>query len=118
LLTPEKFEDINAGKGATKTWFISLEVFGPCSREKILFFFNRATKKIIEEVKASKVGLIASRFDGTQFQRLDSEPITLREIGYNDGELLFYLHDGSISRGNIRETLMLFLAELIQSYVT
>ena len=118
LLTPEKYDDISLGKGVSKTWFLILELYGPHSREKILFFFHRATKKIADEVKASKVGLIASRFDGEQFQRLDSDPISLREIGYNDGELIFYSNDGSISRGNVRETLMLFLAEIIKSYVT
>ncbi len=118
LLTQDKYEDIGAGKGATKTWFLGLEISGPNSRERVLFFFSHASSKITEDVKSSKVGLVASRFDGSRYQRLGSEPISLREIGYRDGQLLFLSRDGVISSKNVRQTLTLFLAEIIKSYIS
>jgi hypothetical protein len=88
LLTFEKYADISKGKGSTKTWFVGLEISGPRSRERVLeqvlLFFTRASWMIMQEPRASKVSLIVSRFDGSRYQRLDSEPIGPREIGDQD----------------------------------
>lgn len=86
----ESAQRLSRGKKATRTWFQVLEISGIRSYEKMLLFFSRASWKPMQEPKASKVSLVASRFDGTRFQRLNTEPISLREIGYQDGELLFF----------------------------
>ncbi len=117
VLTFEKYEDINLGKRATRTWFLGLEISGVRARERVLLFFNRASWRLNQDPKASKVSLAVSRFDGSRYQRLHIEPITLREIGYRDGELLFFSQEGIMPWREIRQTLKLFLAELIKCYL-
>jgi hypothetical protein len=93
LLTFEKYDDISKGKGSTKTWFVGLEISDPVRErgvlEKSITVLYCASWMIMQEPRSSKVSLIVSRFDGSRYQRLDSEPIGLREIGYQDGKLLF-----------------------------
>jgi hypothetical protein len=67
--------------------------------------------------RSSKVSLVVSRFDGSQYQRLDSEPISLREIGYRDGELEFLSREGIVPVKGIRQMLVIFLLEIIKSYL-
>jgi len=117
LLALEKYEDIINGRKATRTWFAGLEIVGPDSRERVLFFFNRASRSIMQDEKASRVSLAISRFDGNQYNRLSSEPITLREIGYRDGELLFFSRDEVLSFSSVRYALESFLKEIIASYL-
>jgi hypothetical protein len=117
LLTFEKYDDIRKGKRATKTWFVGLEISGPRSRERVLLFFTRASGRIIQESKANKVSLIVSRFDGSRYQRLDSDPISLREIGYHEGELLFLSREGVLPVRGVRQILNSFLADIIKSYL-
>jgi Fic family protein/molecular chaperone DnaK (HSP70) len=116
-LTFEKYDDINKGRRATKTWFIGLEISGPPSIERVLLFFTRASGRIIQELKANKVSLIVSRFDGSRYQRLDSEPIGLREIGYQDGKLLFLSREGIMPVRGVRQILNSFLSDIIKSYL-
>jgi molecular chaperone DnaK (HSP70)/fido (protein-threonine AMPylation protein) len=117
LLPFEKYQDICAGKRATKTWFVSLEISDPTSCEKVLLFFNRASRSIERDPQASKVSLAVSRFDGTRYQRLYNEPIKLREIGYRNGELLFLSRDQVMSFSGVRYALEAFLADIIKSYM-
>jgi hypothetical protein len=117
VLALEKYEDITTGRRASKTWFVGLEILGPGSRERLLFFFNRASRSIAQDPKASRVSLAISRFDGNRYERLSSEPLTLREIGYRDGELLFFSKDAVLTSSNVRETLESLLKEVIESYL-
>jgi len=117
VLTLEKYEDITSGSRVTKTWFVGLEILGPESRERLLFFFNRASRSLGHDPKTSRVSLAISRFDGNRYQRLSAEPITLREIGYRDGELFFFSKDAVIQSSNVRETLESLLKEVIESYL-
>jgi len=117
VLALEKYEDITGGRRASRTWFLGLEILGPGSRERFLFFFHRASRSIVQDQKASMASLAICRFDGNEFQRLSSEPITLREIGYRDGELLFFSKDAVLPSNNVRETLEAFLKEIIESYL-
>lgn len=117
VLPFEKYDDICSGRKATRTWFAGLEIFGPQAREKLLWFFNHASRSVAMDPKASRVSLAVSRFDGTRYQRLISEPISLREIAYRDGELLFFSRDEAMSFRSVRQALESFLAEIIKSYL-
>lgn len=117
LLTFEKYDDICNGRGATRTWFLGLELISPRCRERLLLFFNRGDWKITQDPKASKVSLVVSRFYGARYQRLKAEPIGLREIGYRDGELIFLYPDAISKAASVREVLTKFLSEVIESYL-
>jgi Fic family protein len=117
VLTFEKYDDISMGKRATRTWFIGFEISRGRSSEKVLLFFNRASWRLTEDPRVSRVSLALSRFDGSRYQRLSIEPISLREIGYRDGELLFFSREGIMRVKEVRHILKLFLSELIRSYL-
>jgi hypothetical protein len=117
LLTLEKYIDIASGKTASRTWFVGLEMLGPASKEKAMWFFNPASWILKRDGKASKVSLAVSRFDGTRYVRLDAEPINLREIGYKQGALLFVSRDRKVEEGSVRRALQSFLADVIKSYL-
>jgi hypothetical protein len=118
LLPIEKYNEISNGRSATRTWFIGLDILGPESRAKILWFFNNASWTMKQDKQSSRVSLGISRFDGNRFVRLTSEPISLREIGYRQGTLLFVSRDRTIAEGGVRKMLQGFLADVIKSYIT
>lgn len=117
LLPIEKYWDISSGKSVTKTWFIGLDMVGPRSKEKVLWFFNGASWLLKQNAQASRVSLAISRFDGTRFARLNTEPIGLREIGYRQGALLFVSREKRVEDGSVRKVLQGFLADIIKSYL-
>jgi Fic family protein len=117
LLPIEKYREITAGKSVTKTWFIGLEMSGPRSRERVLWFFTGASWVLKQDTQASRVSLAISRSDGTRYVRLNSEPISLREIGYRQGMLVFVLRDKKIEDGSVRKVLQGFMADIIRSYL-
>src|SRR5712691_7193873 len=94
LLPFEKYEDLRRGKTTTETWFVGIEISGPRSSEKALLSFNRSNPMLMKNSKASKVSLVVSRFDGARYQHLDTEPILLREIAYQDSGFLFLSAEG------------------------
>ena len=57
------------------------------------------------------------RFDGTSYQRLLSEPITLREIGLFDGQLVFLDATGNMIKEATSVVLKTLFSELIKAYV-
>jgi hypothetical protein len=118
LLPIEKYMDITNGRAVTKTWFIGLDIFGPQSRERVLWFFTNASWTVKQDKQSSRVSLGISRFDGNRFIRLGSEPISLREIGYRLGTLLFVSRERKVTEGSARKVLQGFLADVIKSYVT
>ena len=67
--------------------------------------------------KVSKVSLALSRFDGARYQRLDTEPIRLREISYQDGVLLSLSRDGIMPVKSVQEMLKFLLAEIVKTYL-
>lgn len=117
LLPIEKYRDIANGKGVTKTWFIGLDIIGPRSRERVLWFFNAASWVLKQNTQASRVSLAISRLDGTRYVRLNTEPIGLREIGYRQGALLFVSREKKVEDGSVRKVLQGFLADIIKSYL-
>ncbi len=117
FLTLDKYVEIVQGKTVSKTWFVGLEIFGPGAREKLLCFFSGASRLLRQDIKASGVAVLISRYDGSRYNRLSSEPIGLREIGYREGELIFVSKDRKIEQGNARTILQAFLADAIKSYL-
>jgi hypothetical protein len=90
---------------------------GPGTSVRTLFFFEHASPKITSRRNASRVSLTLARFDGTLYQRLSSEPISLREIGFADGQLVFIYNDGVADEGTLGLILKTFLAEVIKAYL-
>lgn len=116
LLSIEKYIDIASGRSVPRTWFVGVEIVGPTAREKVMWFFNSASRFLSQDTTTSKVSLAISRFDGTRYMRLTSEPIDLREIGYRQGALVFVTRAHSFEEGNIRTCLRKFLADMIKGY--
>lgn len=116
LLTIEKYIDIASGRSVPRTWFVGIEIIGPTAREKVMCFFNPASRFLRQDTTTSKVSLAISRFDGTRYMRLASEPVNLREIGYRQGTLLFITRAHTVEEGNIRTELRKFLADMIKAY--
>jgi hypothetical protein len=116
LLSIEKYIDIASGRSVPRTWFVGVEIVGPTAREKVMWFFNSASRFLSQDTTTSKVSLAISRFDGTRYMRLTSEPIGLREIGYRQGALVFVTRAHSFEEGNIRTCLRKFLADMIKAY--
>ena len=117
LLTLEQYVNIANGRPVSRTWFVGLELFGPTAREKAMLFFNSASPSLRHDVKASRVSLALSRFDGASYVRLNAEPISLREIGYREGSLLFVNRDKGIEDGSVRKLMQNLLADIIKSYL-
>lgn len=117
LLTFEKYLDIRGGRGVSKTWFLGLDMVGPQTRQKFMWFFNGASWILKQKEVASPVSLAISRFDGSRYLRLSSEPIGLREIGYRQGSLSFATREGIVMEGSVRRILQGFLADTIKSYL-
>lgn len=117
MLTFDKYAEMALGKRAARTWFVGVEITGPQSRERTMWFFNGASRALRKTGAASSVSLAISRFDGARFVRLSSEPIELREIGYRKGELTFVSRDGSLQDGNCRRNLRAFMADIIKAYL-
>ena len=82
-----------------------------------MWFFNGASWVLKENTQVSRVSLAISRFDGTRFVRLSTEPIGLREIGYRQGALLFVSREKNVEDGSVRKVLQGFLADMIKSYL-
>jgi len=118
LLPLEKYTDIACGRKVTRTWFVGLELVGPSSREMLMWFFTGASWFLLKQGSSiSRVALAVSRFDGTRYVRLGSEPIDLREVGYRQGNLLFVSRNKKVEEGNARLALKTFLADVIRSYL-
>jgi fido (protein-threonine AMPylation protein) len=117
VLTFEKYADITGGKRVTRTWFVGVDIDGPESRERLMFFFNGAGGHLRRTGSSSSVSLSVSRFDGTRFVRLTLEPIGLREIGYRKGTLMFVSRDGTAEEGSVRRHLRVFVADVIKTYL-
>ena len=111
----EKYLDIEEGKKFSRTWFLGLEVAGENAKERFLLFFNRSPETAPKG--SSRVSLTLARFDGTGYQRITSEPISLREIIYKEGELIVLCSEGSEAKRNLRKTIRNLLAEIISSYM-
>jgi len=117
VLTLEKYIDIARGRSVSKTWFVGMEIIGPNARERVLLFFNHAGMSLRQDMGASRVSLAISRFDGARYNRLSSEPIHLREIGYRQGVLLSVFRDKKVEEGNARRILLSLLADIVKSYL-
>jgi len=98
MLSFEKYMNISQQKKVSRTWFLGIEMNSPGSNVRILFFFEYAPQKILSKKNASRVSLTLAMFDGTLYRRLTSEPISLREIGFADGQPVF-VYTGTAGSG-------------------
>ena len=117
MLSYEKYTDICHGKKVSRTWFHGVEIAGPTGREQLLFFFVPCRKRYIDNKTLGPVSLIIARSENSSYRILESEPISLREIGYSDGQLIFFHSNGEIKTGEVRMILKTMLAEVIRSYL-
>jgi hypothetical protein len=117
MLPYDKYMEICHGKKVSKTWFHSVEVSGPTGSEQLLFYFIPCRKRHLKNKILSPVSLIIARSENGSYRILESEPISLREIGYSDGELVFFLSNGEIKTGEVRFTIKTMLGEVIRSYL-
>jgi fido (protein-threonine AMPylation protein) len=117
VLTFDKYADIAGGKRVTRTWFVGLEIAGPDAHARLMWFFNGASWSLRRKASVNGVSLAISRFDGSRFARLNSEPIELREIGYRKGTLMFVSRQGTAQEGDVRRNLRAFVAEVIRAYL-
>ena len=117
MLSYEKYRNICCGKKVSRTWFYGVEIAGPTGREHLLFFFVFCRKRYTENKTLSPVSLIIARSENGGYRILESEPISLREIGYSDGQLIFFHSNGKIKTGEVRMTIKTMLAEVIRSYL-
>lgn len=117
VLPFDKYLDITLGKKVSKTWFVGVEIIGPQSKERMLFFFERFVEKARDKKVLSPVSLVLARSDGASYRKLESEPVSLREVAYSDGQLIFSYSNDQIVTGNVRLTLKTMLAEVIKSYL-
>jgi len=117
MLSFEKYNDILQGKKVSKTWFFSVQIEGPSSHTKVLFFFENIPNIKSFKQNIHKIVLTMVRFDGVNYQRLLSEPITLRSVGFKDGQLIFLNAVGQPIQNSTTLMLKTLFAELIKAYV-
>ena len=117
MLSFEKYNDILQGKKVSKTWFFSVQIEGPSSHTKVLFFFENIPNIKSFKQNIHKIVLTMVRFDGVNYQRLLSEPITLRSVGFKDGQLIFLNAVGQPIQNTTTLMLKTLFAELIKAYV-
>ncbi len=118
MLSSDKYLDILANKKVSRTWFFGLAVLGPSSYVKALFFFEHLPVHFGDMPEINKVMLTLVRFNGATYDRLTSEPITLRGVAYSNGQLVFLGRNSIIEKDTPRHALTVLLADLITAYVT
>ena len=117
MLSLDKYIDISQDKRVSRTWFLGIEMTGPISSVRMLFFFEHARYKIASKKNSSRVCLTLAMFDRMFYRRLTSEPISLREIGFADGQLVFMYNGDVVAEGTVGLALETFLAEVIKAYL-
>jgi len=117
ILPFEKYQDICLGKKVTKTWFLGITLFGPNSKENLLFFFVPRTERVKNIKRVIPVSLVLARDDGVSYRVLESEPISLREVAVSDSKIISFQSDGGHKIGNIQLIQKTILAEVIKSYL-
>ena len=117
MLSFEKYLDILQNRKVSKTWFFAVQIDGPFSSIKVLFFFEHVANHLAPKLDTHKIVLTLVRFDGATYQRLLSEPISLREVGLSHGQLIFLGVTGHPIGGSSTVVLKTLFAELIKAYV-
>jgi hypothetical protein len=117
ILPLAKYLDICIGRKAPKTWFLGIDLVGPSGKEKLLFFFDNSCTYTWAKANVNPVCLTLARHDSDSYRALENEPISLRRIGYSEGELIFLHENGDIVRGQVTMTLKMLLAETIKNYL-
>ena len=117
MLSFDKYKDLTQHKKTSRTWVLEIGLTGPNSRVRFIFFFEHASPNILSLKNSRKVSLTLAKFDGTSYQRLMSEPINLREVGYADGQMVFICADGKKAEGTVGYTLNALLADAIRAYL-
>ena len=70
MLSFDKYCDILQEQRVSKTWFFAVQIEGPFSRTKVLFFFEHIPNNVDSKQNIHKIILTLVRFDGTTYQRL------------------------------------------------
>jgi len=117
MLSFDKYCDILQEQRVSRTWYFAVQIEGPLSRTKVLFFFEHIPNNVDSKQNVHKIILTLVRFDGATYQRLKSEPITLRSIGLKDGQLSFLGAGGQQIQDSTTRILRTLFAELIKAYV-
>jgi Fic family protein len=116
MISMEKYHALANEKRASQTWFIMLGVNWRTFTERILCFFQTPSRAFKTLNSNLEVTLALARYDGESYNRLINEPISIREIGYSDGQILFFCNDGQILEGHVRFMIEKLLVELIENY--
>lgn len=116
LLSFDKYLDLCSGKKVSRTWFMGFDVMSFDQKERILFFFVNTMRRL-KDLKLNPVSLILARSDNGSYRILEAEPIRFREIGYSDGQLLFFQSDDEVEEGNVKLNLSNLIADVIKSYL-
>lgn len=118
MLSFEKYLDILKNKKVSRTWFFGTAIVCYSSNIKVLFFFEHLPTVFGDVPNINKVVLTLVRFNGATYERLTSEPLTLRGVAYCDGQLVFLGRDGNAIKDTPKYALSTLLAELIKAYIT
>lgn len=115
VIDVDKYLAALSGSKIPSTWYFVIEISGPTGVEKILLAFDRCERA--DEKEGYDIGLEVLRFDSQEYIKLSSEPISLRYVRYNNGNLIFINNDGSTVEGRVRHEISLIIAEVIKAYL-
>ena len=116
ILSFEKHSTIRHREKVSRTWFLGCEIIGPRTQERFILFFGHGSPDLCRAPNLDQVALHIARYADGGYNRLISEPIRLREIGYCAGELAFLRMGGAIQIGNVNEELRMLFADVIRAY--
>ncbi|MEA3361469.1 MAG: Fic family protein, partial [Thermodesulfobacteriota bacterium] len=111
----DKYLATLAGGKVPSTWYFIVEICGPNGAEKLLLAFDQC--KRADEKNGYDISIELLRYDGQEYIKLSSEPISLRYVFYSNGNLMFVNNDGSETEGRVRHEMALMVAEVIKGYL-
>ncbi|HOS45885.1 MAG TPA: Fic family protein, partial [Paludibacter sp.] len=118
MLSFDKYLDILKNDRVSRTWFFGSTISGSSSNVKVLFFFEHLPHYYGSIPNINKVILTLVKFNGTTYERLTTEPLTLRGVAYSLGKLVFLGNKNNTVEDTPRHALKTLLAELIKTYIT
>lgn len=124
----EKYESIIRGTYTPKTWLTGCQITSDLKRENFVFFFQGLSHHFSGTAREQAltlpirdVSLAISRWSDAMYRRLLDEPISLREIAYADGQLLFLIAGASgqwqIKSSPISEIVNDFFADAVEAFL-
>jgi len=116
VISMEKYHALANNKRASQTWFVMFGVNWKTLTEKILCFFQSTSSAFKALNQDLEVSLALARYNGETYIRLMNEPITIREIGYSDGQIVFFCNDGESHAGHVKSMIENLLVEVMDNY--